>query len=507
MAVALLCLAAAASAQASFPGRNGKIAFFATAPAPFHLGVMNPDGSGQTAIPNTEGASRPNWSPDGKLIAYEDQGDSGPTVFVVGVDGSSPTPLSDLGGSVYSPAWSPAGNEIATEQHYPNACPFPEPEECPPDTVVLTVRAYPSGATAATPGGSGVDSDWSPDGSRIVFADGGIRIVARAGGPITLVTSGTAPSWAPDGSKIAFEDGGDIWMVNPDGTGRVQLTFDPSIDGTPEWSPDGTKIAFTSNRDGDADIYVIDADGTDVTQLTHNTTSDSRPAWQPIPFTGYARPKGAGPLRVSLVPAYRACTEPDHVHGPPLAFPSCTAPAPESPNLTVGTTEVNGAQPNFAGSVRYGVIAGNPGLPHDSDILVGASLTDVRCATGTAGAPPCGDANADGGPDYAGELEARVSLRLTDRFNAVAAGGGRDAATVTDTEFVAPIGPCATTPSEAGATCTLLTAANAIVPGIAQDGRRAIWQLDRVRVYDGGPDGDVDTAGNSVFATQGVFVP
>ena len=34
------------------------------------------------------------------------------------------------------------------------------------------------------------------------------------------------------------------------------------------------KIAFTSNRDGDDEIYVMNADGTGQTQLTFNTAAD-----------------------------------------------------------------------------------------------------------------------------------------------------------------------------------------------------------------------------------------
>ena len=47
-----------------------------------------------------------------------------------------------------------------------------------------------------------------------------------------------------------------------------------------------------------------------------------------------------------------------------------------------------------------------------------------------------------------------------------------------------------------------------MIPGAAAEGTRAIWALDKLRVFDGGPDGDADTeADNSLFATQGVFVP
>ena len=38
-------------------------------------------------------------------------------------------------------------------------------------------------------------------------------------------------------------------------------------------------------------------------------------------------------------------------------------------------------------------------------------------------------------------------------------------------------------------------------------GRRAIWQLGTVDLFDGGPDGVAVTADNSLFATEGVFTP
>jgi hypothetical protein len=41
-----------------------------------------------------------------------------------------------------------------------------------------------------------------------------------------------------------------IWAMNPNGTGRVQLTaFGPGIDVGGVWSPDGTKIAFSRRSD------------------------------------------------------------------------------------------------------------------------------------------------------------------------------------------------------------------------------------------------------------------
>jgi len=51
---------------------------------------------------------------------------------------------------------------------------------------------------------------------------------------------------------------------------------------------------------------------------------------------------------------------------------------------------------------------------------------------------------------------------------------------------------------------------DAVVPGIVLnlEGKRAVWQMSQVRLYDGGADGDGETIGdNLLFATQGLFVP
>jgi len=39
------------------------------------------------------------------------------------------------------------------------------------------------------------------------------------------------------------------------------------------------------------------------------------------------------------------------------------------------------------------------------------------------------------------------------------------------------------------------------------EAKRAVWQVDGVQVFDGGSDGVASTAGNTLFASQGLFVP
>jgi hypothetical protein len=219
---------------------------------------------------------------------------------------------------------------------------------------------------------------------------------------------------------------------------------------------------------------------------------------------GHVRPKSASPLRVSLVPGFNACTAANRTHGPPLSFPSCNPPVASSQSVTVGEPSVNGAAANMEGFVKLVVDPGVPGPPEDSDVLITASLSDVRCLPGTL---TCGSANAVDGADYTGALQGTAQIRISDHWNAVAAGGGPDPATVVDIPF--PVGAtCASTASTAiGGLCTANTSANATVPGSVKDTKRAVVEVGQIIVNDGGDDGDTTTVPNTRFAVQGIFIP
>jgi hypothetical protein len=228
----------------------------------------------------------------------------------------------------------------------------------------------------------------------------------------------------------------------------------------------------------------------------------------------HPRPISATPVTVSLVPAYNECTGAgNRTHGPPLVFPSCNPPVQSSTRLTIGTPDANGANASSRGSLQVRVKPGVPGPPDDSDVKLIGSSTDVRCKPAS---PPatCNNTTPNAGTagnDYVGELEGNAMIRITDHWNAVAPGGGTDAATVIDIPFPVTSGCVATASTAIGGTCTVNTTANAIFPPIdppVKDGKRAIVGIQQIQVFDGGLDGQAGTTGdNTLFAVQGIFIP
>jgi hypothetical protein len=217
----------------------------------------------------------------------------------------------------------------------------------------------------------------------------------------------------------------------------------------------------------------------------------------------HPRPKGATPLRVSIVPSFKPCTSPNRTHGAPLAFPSCAPPVQTSTYLTVGSPDANGAAANSVASIRLDVQAGVPGPPEDSDVLIKSSGSDIRC-TPAGGASVCATANAADGPDYSGELQGPATIRISDHY---IGPNLNEAATVQDIPFPVNATCVATTSTSIGGLCTANTSANAAVPGSVKDTQRAVVEIQQLQINDGGADGTVATPDNTLFGVQGIFIP
>jgi hypothetical protein len=447
--------------------------------------------TGVAGVPANGSSSRPSVSSDGRYVAFESSatnldpdvtGDesqvylrdmqAGTTTLVSRASGASGNKSNAGAGA---PSISGDGQRVAFLSAASNFGPG-----APEDFEQVYVRDMHSFTTTLASRATGASGARANDSSAPPAISGDGRYVAL---------SSRATNLSPDDADST----GDVFLRDLQAStttlaSRATGAFGSKANddsGGASVSADGRYVSFLSLStnlspdDSDAfyDVYVRD-------MQTGLTSLESRGS------PGYPRPRGATPIYAPLVPAYGACTSPDRVHAAPLASQSCSGPALASGTLTTGTPDANGASPNFIGAVRLKTIIGRPRCC-DTDVAIAASLTDVRRSADLS--------------DYTGELQLRLPLQLTDRLNDV---DRVQPGTVQSVMFPVTI-PCgATVSTTIGSTCSVATEANVVMPGAVADQRHTVWQVGAISVYDGGPDGDVDTpAGDTLFATQGLFTP
>jgi Tol biopolymer transport system component len=204
--------------------------------------IMNADGSNQHRITEYDsshvipGCAYPTWSPDGNYIAYEDDAGYLNAIFVVNADGSNLRYVIYTGFGVLGIDWSPDGKLLIYSQTlgYTSDADIRVIDEDANDPLGTSSRSF------NLPEGFNAGPKWSPDGNLIAFgSEDGIVVMNADGSNIRSINNyGRGPCWSPDGKFIAFSKNGAIYIMNVDGSNMRKLTDTPSLEsGLPSWAP------------------------------------------------------------------------------------------------------------------------------------------------------------------------------------------------------------------------------------------------------------------------------
>jgi Tol biopolymer transport system component len=243
---------------------------------------------GKTRVTDPKADGGIAWSPDGRRLAfYRQTGVLTADVFVADADGGRLRNLT-RGSAEFSwgPDWSPDGTRIVYAAGGPN--------------VDRLVTMRPDGTDKRVVPGTIFDENellrdpqWTPDGTTIGYTlNDGIHLIRPDGsGGRLLLANAQGPDWSPDGRRIAFTRDRDLALARSDGTEAVFVTRTRDVhEGAAQWSPDGSRMVYVSIDETDPKVekgpgdhmYLADANGRNRRELRGPPGVGAwSPTWRP----------------------------------------------------------------------------------------------------------------------------------------------------------------------------------------------------------------------------------
>ena len=273
--------------------RDGRRLAFSALAMASNLWSLRLSGAGEAPDPpspltrETGRNTRPAFSPDGRLLAFERwQSGANPDVWVMEAEGGHARPLTTQAAVDGVPTWFPDGRRVAF---------FSEREG---RRAVWSVDVATREEKPLLPSGQDLEFPrLSPDGRRVAFASKegatlNVWIADLEGGSPNAITfdreSVSYACWSPDGRWLAAQmrrgEDSQVVVLPAQGGKLEQLTDEPGQSWAYSWSPDGDKIAFAAFREGFWNVWWVSRSTRERRQLTRYQKPDAYvryPAWSP----------------------------------------------------------------------------------------------------------------------------------------------------------------------------------------------------------------------------------
>lgn len=301
------------------------IAFQTTENNAYHVYTMAADGSDrQLVTQGTNDDRHPTWSPDGAQLAVDTGTELKREIALIDLKSGNRTVITNLGGFASFPTWSPDGTRLSFYNYANGALDLWTVNKDGTRVLQMTQTLASENKQQCTFACHG--AAWSPDGSRLAYADGDQTHVysmkSDDGTDQQKVSvddpTGTGRSHFPEylrDGRLAYvtehinpgQSFTDIWTVTPGNNQPPSpLAQDIQVQGPFEISPNGQQLLFASPRNGNFDIYVANLDSAGQAALkTLSSQTDLSPALStPVPVAAApvntpATESGTLPLSIS----------------------------------------------------------------------------------------------------------------------------------------------------------------------------------------------------------------